>query len=1420
VKANIGHLEAASGVASLIKTVLVLRHGMVPPQRGLEALNPDIPWGEFGVEVPRTAKEFPKEGGGGRFGGVSSFGIGGTNAHVVLEGCDEEVAAQSPAALVLPLSAHCPEALREMAAGYAAAFARANAMEARDICLHTARTRGEMSHRLVVVGEDQASLGRGLADYLAGRNSASCFEGSVNTKRRHKVAFLFTGQGTQHAGMGSRLYDEEPVFREVIDRCQARIERGRQGISLRDFFAANDENGAALAKSAFMQPALYALQCGLLELLKSCGVEADVVMGHSAGEYAAACAAGIFSVEDGLDMLIERGYLTDTFVKPGAMLSVLCSHAQLEPILRECSARVWVAAFNGPSSVVLSGTPDEIRAVRAVLQRERVLTQGIEVGHPFHSSLIEPILPRLEERFSGIGLHRPRIPFVSSVTGALVESEPSEARYWREHSRLPVSFAQGIATVHELGVRVFVEIGPRPMLLSMARGCIPEGKDLFWLPALRPTVSAPTQLARLLGALHALGVPVNWAAREGGNAVPRARLSLPRYPFQRKSHWVEQGRTAPRPLPRPSGAFSLPGRRLPGDEGETHERSWVCRVDPVLGKWLGAHAIGADWAVSFAGLVKWVFAAAAAAPRARLPTIAPLKVLEPLLFGAEGRDVLTHWAASESNGARLTIWNADGNDWARSAWAQLREPGDLSAEPLATVRERLGVAAWEEPDGREPDLEVRFFRAVRFWKTERESLGLFAIHRRELGDGSCEECHPAILDGLAKTFRQVAPPGLDAMVPTAAAEIEWRGKITERVWCHAILGGEHAESGLLGDLFVHDEKGQLVVGIRGLRFVPATLRRDELASLAYRISLETVGTPVADEPRLRNSFWHVAGEGDALQAAILHELRLAGARCDGWSTLSREGRDKTGGESLEVIFVAGGHEGPDDCLRLLTLQRELTALRESRIGLWVYTCGAQNGDTPWAATVWGLARSIFREHAAWDGGVCDLDPQDDVGARSVAILSTLGRTQRSGSCWRGRQLSDVVLEPTWSLDRCRPLVLKEDRSYLITGGLGGIGRELAGWLCGKGARRLLLVGRSEPDSTAEAMLESWRSGGIEVETFRGDVGDARDCERLESLPWLRVHPPAGIFHLAGILRDVPLSDESEEGFRRTLSGKAQGAWHLHELSRAWDLDHFVLFSSVAGLVPNVGQAAYASANAFLDGLAVHRRKVGLPALSVDWGTWARVGHAASAHGARVHAELANRGVLPIESDTAFQILESLMGCEEAQTGVIRADFRRLVRVDRDLARWSLLRRVLGEDTAGGVDARPQFGSLATPELRERIRRELREKLAFVLELRELPGVDAGFRDLGLDSFVGLRFRSDVERTFGCSLPVTAIFEFPTVAELTEYLLSLIRPGSAAAAAEDRDLPQEVAEVTVPGPVGSKLERLESLLNRFNGARDA
>lgn len=904
--------------------------------------------------------------------------------------------------------------------------------------------------------------------------------------------------------------------------------------------------------------------------------------------------------------------------------------------------------------------------------------------------------------------------------------------------------------------------------------------------------------------------------------TPRARLSIPRYPFQRKSYWVDEGRAGPVPPPQSPASFSLPGRRLPCGKGETQERSWICRVAPILGEQLGAHAVGEDWTVSFAGLVKWVFTAAVAAPGAKLPTIAPLKILEPLLFGADGRDVSTHWGAAEPNGARLTIWKANGDDWTRSVWAELRESGDLSAEPLAAVRERLGVAAWEEPDGREPDLEKRFFRAARFWKKDRESLGLFAIHGRELGDGSCTECHPAILDGLAQTFRRVAPPGLDAMVPTSAAEIEWRGKITERVWCHAILSGEHAEGGLMGDLFVHNENGQMVVGIRALRFVLKAFRRDQTAPVAYRLSLETDGKPKPNLARLRNSSWQVAGERDALHAMILRDLGLAGATCSDWSgggEFPGAGVSRSDDGLLEVVFVAGGCEGPDDCLRLLTLQRELAALGEERVGLWIYTCGSQNGDAPWAAAVWGLARSIFREHVSWDGGLYDLDPRDDAAKRSAAILSTLGRTQRSGSCWRDGQVSDMVLERALTLDRNRsPLVLKEDRTYLITGGLGGIGRELARWLCGKGARRLLLVGRSEPDPAAEALLDTWRSSGIEVETFRGDVGDVTDCKRVATVPLLRRHPPAGIFHLAGILQDVPLLKESEEGFRRMLSGKAQGAWHLHELSREWDLDHFVLFSSVAGLVPNVGQAAYASANAFLDGLAVHRRKAGLPALSVDWGTWAQVGHAVSAHGSRVHAELANRGVLPIESDTAFQILESLMESEEAQVGVIQADFRVLALVDRDLAGWPLLRRVLGEETTAGVEAKRQFEGLSTPHLRERIRRELREKLAFVLELRELPDVDAGFRDLGLDSFVGLRFRSDLEQAFGCSLPVTAIFEFPTVAELAECLIVLIRPASVGAKAmEEGDLAEEVA---LSGRVDSKLERLESLLNRFNGADNA
>ena len=559
-KTNIGHLEAAAGVAGLIKCVLALQHGQIPPHLHFKEPNPLIDW-DKPLFVPTELMHWPKES---RLAGVSSFGFSGTNVHVILEAAkaDDQAQLMGPTQAspnpesakeltderplhLLTLSAKTEGALHELVARYEK-YLVAKSGELADIC-YTANTgRRHFNHRLAVVAANKLEVMGQLADFKVDTEASPLFQASF--RQPPQVAFLFTGQGSQYVGMGLDLYETQPTFRQVIDECHDLLARNqRYQIPLRTLLFSDT---GLLDETAYTQVALFALEYALAKLWESWGVVPDVVMGHSVGELVAACVAGVFSLEDGLKLVVERGRLMQATAR-GDMVAVFASETQVSVVIDRNALDVSIAAMNGPESVVISGSPDGVGDVVAELEALGIKTKRLAVSHAFHSPLMEPILADFlavarQARFSP-----PKIAFISNMTGQLVTSEMSRPEYWVRHLRQPVRFYQGISSLVEQGVSLFVEIGPKPVLLGMGRRGVPSDYGV-WLPTLRPSgqglrASGEYTWSTLLASvaqLYVRGVEIDWVGFERDYAKVRRKVVLPTYPWQRESYIIENKRRA------------------------------------------------------------------------------------------------------------------------------------------------------------------------------------------------------------------------------------------------------------------------------------------------------------------------------------------------------------------------------------------------------------------------------------------------------------------------------------------------------------------------------------------------------------------------------------------------------------------------------------------------------------------------------------------------------------------------------------------------------------------------------------------------------------------------------------------------------------------------------------------------------------
>ena len=549
VKTNIGHLEPAAGIAGLIKVLLSLQHQKIPPHLHLETINPYIQIEASPLQIPTEQQSWPA-GKKTRIAGVSSFGFGGTNAHVVVADFNKAKATEekdsslslSPQSLhLLALSAKSEAALQALTQRYQDWLIAKESTEIADIC-HVANTgRSHFNHRLAITTASVTQLQTQLQCIIENTSVSGVSTGQATNQKPPKIAFLFTGQGAQYFEMGKELYTTQPTFRTELDRCAEIL--SNHNINL--IKVLYQENNSALDQTVYTQPALFAIEYALAQLWQSWGITLDSALGHSVGEYAAACIAGVFSLKDGLKLIAERARLMQSLPPGGAMLSLLATQSQTESWIKPYAEKVSIAAINGPNSIVISGESEALKEISALLKEQGIKHKPLTVSHAFHSQLMDPILATFKTTAKQITYSQPNLPFISCLTGETISAEIATADYWTRHIQQPVKFSQGITTLAKQGNILFLEIGPKPLLLGMAKQCLPTNNKTTYLPSLRPSPQQEKeneqgdwqQILSSLSHLYTKGFNINW--KNVSTTHPHTTLLLPTYPFQRQRYWIE-----------------------------------------------------------------------------------------------------------------------------------------------------------------------------------------------------------------------------------------------------------------------------------------------------------------------------------------------------------------------------------------------------------------------------------------------------------------------------------------------------------------------------------------------------------------------------------------------------------------------------------------------------------------------------------------------------------------------------------------------------------------------------------------------------------------------------------------------------------------------------------------------------------------
>jgi len=1423
VKTNIGHLESAAGIAGLIKTTLILQHGDIPVNQNYAKLNPSINLDSTRIQLATESNisDYTKRP---SVAGVSSFGFGGTNAHLVLSAYKESDVTHTELATdivsehsLFTISADSESSLFRLANAYKELLAGDVMLNA--LCKQANQSRAQLKYRLAIVASSTEEVISELeSDKL---NNSVAITGCVSKLPR--IAAMFTGQGSQYIGMGRTLYKSEPVYQRMIDKCDGILEK-YLSLSIKDIMFADEDNDK-IHNTQFSQPALVVTEIALFELWKSWGITPEFVLGHSIGEYAAAYAANVLDLDTALRLVAVRGKLMASAPGQGAMIAVNGNSQDVKACLDSLWNTVDLAGVNSPGNLVLSGDVTRITDVSNLLVNAGFDVTTLKVSHAFHSQLMDSVLAEFEPEFTSVILNKPSIEMIT--TGG--SRDITDKNYWIQQLRNTVSFADGVTELESRGVDTFLELGPRPVLSQLGQQNITSGR---WLASLTHSVDDNKQIRTSLATLFTNGTRVDFSQLD--KHIRPAKLTLPRYPFEHTDYWFKESKVKRTSFPRADIEYVCGNKLDLAIKGIHCFESYLPDVDYA---YLYDHKVQQHSVLPGAAYISLMMSALTQSNVGYDPknmSLSDIAFNNPIDLQRQPHAIQT--VVQQVDGLayleiEISVQYSIDDDWISCAIACVTSDGaSTSPDNVAPVFDRHVANL------------VDLSRFYQHW----HELGLQYDHAfQTLTELSLDDdkvsgqlklqipedkwldqgIHPTLLDGAFQSLGAVLLTDEWADVaegkiplPTSIDSIKVFATGLSQLTVHAAIRPEETdEHQVVADITLRDSDNNIVVLVQGLLLTwvnaLALENTDNNADIyAVEWTDQTFNTlQVVDDEQ--QSWVVITGGNDVAEITLRYpENTLFIKTVAELASISTPVIDR-------IVFISEANIATNSeafiaqsiviCQSVQALVLAVNQLLNLAGNAQVVIV-TQDAESLANAGLAGMVKAAANEYPQLNIRHLSL-PQNaeitdwDMATNLIAGEWILESNIQSGCVYKPKLIPVIPFE-----SQRHSTVVKEHALYLITGGYAGLGFETAKWLVAQGAKYLLLVGRSgTPTAEIKQQLDMMIANGIDIQIGRYDLSIDSQAQQLIQDIQQSDLPLAGIIHAAGMLDDKPLADMDTGCWSSVINTKIIGAYHLDLYTRDMPVDFFVTYSSISAVLGSAGQCNYAAANAMLDALMLTRHEQGLAGLSINWGPWANVGMASSD---TLSQRLIQQGISPLLPAEAITALDNLLSksvslATPAQAFIAnidwsvfakRASFNIVPSHYADLLiDTHLMETVIGEvelPTLGELTSLPTNEALNTIliALGELIGQVLRMQSPVLTDLVKLADLDLS--SLGMDSLLAMELRNRIRAWVDVDLPAHLLIGNNKMLEIAETVHQKVLVSSlSVAAAESDDFDDESME---------------------------